>query len=210
MPKKREAPESYRGGIAFIEAMSANSMLLWLFAELFEREGECHRLAGSVSQMDYPVQAILNHYTYLSNHTQLLMVETFEEIARRWALVPTEWPEEATAALLSLVGELPVLQAKSSVLQPLAKSKDFNGFSRLLKALILSSIAQLSTRKDYDFWKLIAEKHSEFGGMAFQVLWRLDQNEAVQLLQTLDLSDESVRGSVERACSDYKMHLMSH
>ena len=162
-----KTPNSYKAGIQYIEGLTAEHMLLWLEGELKEIN---HVLAGS--RDDYPVQAIVNHHPYLSLEAQKRMADAIEQMVLDWRETPTNWPENALRALLTLAAELRVSAVKSS-LQSLTKNRKAFAHMAALQAEVLRTLATLSVNDDRTFWSELGQHYPDFAGMAFQVLTRI-------------------------------------
>ena len=185
---KNTIPDSYKQGIHRIEQHTTDTMCAWLEGEL---RGINHILAGS--RDDYPVQAIVNHHPYLSLETQKRMADAIERIILEWKASPSDWPESATRALLSLAADLRI-SAVLPLLQSLARDK--KAFARIepLQPEALRTIATLSTNNERGYWSEIAQQHPDFAGMAFQVLARIAPSDALTLLAHLPKNQATIGG----------------
>ena len=191
-----KVPDSYEAGIQFIEGLNTANMTTWLDGELREIN---HVLAGS--RDDQPVQAIVNHHPHLSRETKKRLADAIGTLILSWKKTPTDWPEDAGRALLSLAAEIDVSTVKYP-LQSLIRDK--NAFASIapLQAEALRTIATLSTNGDATFWRDLSRIHEEFSGMAFQVLTRIDPREAIFLLGELPANEAAVEG-VARKLPDF-------
>ena len=191
-----DIPEVYKEGVALVESYNAPAMTNWLREELFDRH---HLLAGQAD--DYPVQAILNHHTYLSMEAQVRIAQAIKNLIVEWKTSPEQWTDPAARALLSLATELPVPGAKP-LLQSLAESAAFETVPKPLRAPVMRTIAGLSGNADRTFWTNLAAQHGEFAGMAFQVLTRTSQDAALALLGSLP-HNQPVVDSVARSLPEF-------
>ncbi len=189
-------PPSYQSGIRYVEGLTSRQMLEWVKDELLD---EVHMLAGK--QEDFPVQAIVNHYPYLSFKAQKGMDDAIDKLVFDWEKEHNEWPDSAVRALLSLVGKLPVPGAKYK-LKALVESEMFTEIKSQLRYAVLCAIASLSTNEDRMFWNKIPERHQEYSGMTFQVLARIAPEDALNLLGHLPDNAPSI-GGVARALPDF-------
>lgn len=187
----RPIPSSYQSGIDYIESMTWNEMANWLFSELHERE---HKLAGGPD--DFPVQAIVNHYSYLSFKAQNRMDQAIDGLIYYWKQNPEKWTESAVRALLSLAGEFPVPEAVRK-LKSLVESGDLSKPGAFSMSPVLRAIASLSTNDDLQFWNKVADEHPKYAGMAFQVLTRIGPRDALALLERFPNNEDAI-GSVAR------------
>lgn len=192
----KQTPESYKPGVTRLEAMNTQGLLGWLEAEL---RGQTHILAGK--EEDYPVQAIVNHHPYLSIPAQQRVGDALEALVLDWRKDPSDWPEAAVRALLSLVAELEVQGAKRKLL-PLVSDKNAWGRIAVLQLAVLRALATLSLNEDRAFWSELPQQHPEFAGMAFQVLTRIAADDALKLLSRLPDNDTAV-GGVARTLPDF-------
>jgi len=192
----KQTPESYKPGVTPLEAMNKQGILGWLVAEL---RGQTHILAGK--EEDYPVQAIVNHHPYLSIPAQQRVGDALEALVLDWRKNPSDWPEPAVRALLSLVAELGVEGAKRKLL-PLVSDKKAWGRIAGLQLAVLRALATLSLNEDRAFWSKLPQQHPEFAGMAFQVLTRIAADDALQLLSRLPDNDMAI-GSIARTLPDF-------
>lgn len=201
----KRIPESYAGGIGYVQSLNIAGMVGWLRDELFETAGKCHHLAGGHD--DYPVQAIVNHYQYFTEITRAIFRDAIRLLFYRWKENPSLWPPEIAAYLLHLIGELEVSEMKFGLIA-LVESELFlqiDGFNRYG---VLCAAARLSRPEDYPFWLMVGDRFADkFGGTAFQALLRISRPHALELLQRLPKDNESVMGSVERALPDWRDHI---
>jgi hypothetical protein len=195
-------PSSYENGLAQIERMDAPSTREWLDAELKEK---VHLLAGSAE--DFPVQAIVNHYPYLSLAAQKRIADAIVALIDDWRSVPTDYPEAAVRALLNLAAELRVSDAKNR-LQTMVQSAPTEEVDRLHTAII-RTIATLSTNNDRTFWRKLPQHRPDDSGMAFQVLVRIAPKDALLLLSELP-SNEPALGGVARKLPDFVSQFGRH
>jgi hypothetical protein len=181
-------PVSYKPGIRHIDRLNAANMREWLEGELREIN---HVLAGN--RDDYPVQAIVNHHPYLSLQAQKRMENAIQRMILEWRDRPTDWPESAARALLSLAAELRVSSVKAP-LQSLTKNKE--AFARVgsLQAEGLRTIATLSVNNDRAFWAKLGQRYPDFAGMAFQVLARIAPEDALAFLGCLPQNEAAIGG----------------
>ena len=192
----KEIPESYKPGVNQIEGMNEPALLAWLEAELRE---QTHILAGKAE--DYPVQAIVNHYAHLSMPAKQRVEHALQTLVLEWRKDLDGWPEEAVRALLSLVAELRVEDAKSKLFPLVSDTTAWDRIGRLQPA-VLRALATLSLNADRSFWGKIPKLHPEFAGMAFQVLTKIAAEDALELLSHLPDNDMAV-GSVARKLPDF-------
>jgi hypothetical protein len=172
-------PDAYNQGVSHIESLTVPAMVEWLRDELFDRN---HILGGQAD--DYPVQAILNHFPHLSIRAQARMAEAMRQLVIEWKGSPTAWTESAIKALLSLATELPVPETKP-LLQSSVEQGGLGQVPTAVRAPLLRAIAGLSGNGDRTFWMMVATEHSQFAGMAFQVLARVAPGSAVEVLGRL-------------------------
>lgn len=192
----KKIPESYKPGVDRIEGMNAPALCEWLEAELREK---AHILAGK--DEDFPVQAIVNHYPYLSPFARKLVGNTLEALILDWRKEQNNWPESAIRALLSLVAELRVAGAKSKLLS-LVSDKEAWAHIEVLRPAVFRALATLSVNQDRAFLSKLPIQHPEFVGMAFQVLTRIAPEDALQLLSRLP-DNEMAIGSIARKLPDF-------
>ena len=199
---KSPIPESYKSGIAFIEGLTVREAIPWLHKELRE---EVHMLAGGSD--DFPVQAIINHYRYLSFLAQAVVRDAIEGLICQWRneLERHErktWSESAVIALLNLTSALHVSHAKYG-LQSLVNSPVFLKMRGChLQPSILLTVVVLSANSDRHFWTTTAQRCPKYAGMAFQVLTRIAPSDALCLLEQFPDSKHAV-GSVARRLPDF-------
>lgn len=127
--------------------------------------------------------------------------DALEALVLDWRKDLSGWPEVAVRALLSLVAELGVEGAKRKLL-PLVSDKQVWGHIAALQPAVLRALATLSRNDDHAFWSKLPNQHPEFAGMAFQVLTRIDAEDALQLLSRLPDNDMAV-GSVARTLPNF-------
>ena len=190
-----EIPRSYLPGLQILECFaSSTEMERWLLNELNETE---HLLAGGHN--DQPVQAILNHARFLNLRASGLLRNAVMYYVSNMGVLE----ESAARHLLNLASELPVVNAKYELREIVKKrGQDVIRTNPLLCAL-LQTIATLSTDKeDVEFWKTVAEERPEFSGMAFQVLLRLSEKDAWEILYDL-ISDKDLAGGIIRGLSGH-------
>lgn len=185
---KTTTPSIYKAGLKRIEELSTVCMIEWLEGELKEIN---HVLVGS--RDDYPVQAIVNHHPYLSLEAQKRMADAIDQLVLDWRKTPSDWPENAARALLSLAAELRVSAVKP-MLQAIAKDKRVFAKTTPLQAEVLRSIATLSVNVDRFFWSEIAGLYPNFAGMAFQVLARIAPEDALTFLAHLPQNEAAIGG----------------
>ncbi len=202
-----EMPECYKEGLAYVNSLNQEAMIAWLRSELNEKTAP-KRLAGGHD--DYPVQAIVNHYPYFSADSQKFFGYAVHMLVLDWITDGTQgFGEDGIRALMSLVGELKIVRVRLA-LMGFIFGEEKNTPSETMLAPLLRAFASISTTDDLEAWEEIAETHPKFGGMAFQaILQCASREDAIRLLPRINLQDEHVQGSVERAMPDYRKHLQA-
>src|SRR5688572_7276344 len=143
---RAELPPSYKPGVDHLEGLTGSGTLLWLQGELL---GGRHVLAGQAD--DFPVQAILNHYPYLSLQSRRRLDTAVESLVTSWKSNPDTWPESSTYWLLDLAARLPVTGVKSR-LQSLSESTAFSQIHWSFQPAVYQTIAELSHSGDRKYW----------------------------------------------------------
>jgi hypothetical protein len=192
-------PSGYEKGVDYIEGLTVAAMRAWLKSELY---GENHVLAGQAD--DFPVQAIVNHYKYLTMPAQNRMCDALVFNVTNWSKGPDRWPEPAAIALLNIVAELRVYNAKLK-LESFVKSALFFQATVAIRPVVIRAIATLSSNNDRTFWNEIPLLYGDFAGMAFQVLTRIAPQDALELIGKLPNNDLAV-GGVARKLPDFVSH----
>ncbi|MFA6445623.1 MAG: hypothetical protein WCW14_00010 [Candidatus Paceibacterota bacterium] len=183
--KRKQTPECFRNGVLFIEGLNYSGVRDWLIQEL---KDESHRLAGNSD--DQPVQAIINH-------AQCLSGESLGKLNVGLCTIVDSWREGESFELpflrylFSLIGELRVTVVKKRLLEI-----NYKTLSDEYRCIVLRAVASLSEKSESKFWESIARDCPCFGGMAFQVLWRIHPEAAIDILPILDWRVEHVRNTV--------------
>ena len=97
-------PDSYKSGIEYIKSLSREAAIQWLEGEVREME---HVLAGDA--MSQPVQAIIDHYNYLSLESKANVIDAIESLVILWYIQVAKLPTKAVCNLLNLTGALHVV-----------------------------------------------------------------------------------------------------
>src|SRR6516165_9976498 len=149
-----DVPESYRSGIDHIEKLNVAALAEWLRAELEEK---VHILAGQLD--DYPVQALVNHFRYLSVAAQQRFVDALDVLVRDWRNEPSEWSESAARALLSVAAELPVTDVKLKLRALVLDASQMDRVPRTLHAAVFRTVAAHASNDDRKFWLRVSLLH---------------------------------------------------
>ena len=191
-------PDSYKSGIEYIEGLSPEATVKWLEKEIREKE---HRLAGDA--MSQPVQAIIDHYNYLSPKSKAKVRDAIEFLVIFWKTGLTRFSTKAIRHLLSIIGELHVVSVMRMLMRKAESSETIR--PRSIRGAILRAIANNAVKGDEEacaFWERIAVDHPEYAGMAFQVLCKIDVESALRLLRDFPQTRSAV-GSVARSIDSF-------
>lgn len=160
-------PASRRAAVRQFERFDEITALVWLYAMLNQIAA---LFPGNTE--DFPVQAILNCYQHLNPAAQQKMRDQIMVLLWNWKQSTDDtWGKSASRALLSLIEELPVPDAKS-VLQDLVESNRFSQMPSLQPA-VLRAIVPLSTADDIDFWQKTRARFGDYTRIVDQALKKI-------------------------------------
>jgi len=174
-----EMPEGYLPGISIIESLGTSDLTEWLRTEL---AGESRTLSGQDD--DFPVQAIVNHFRYLSPTAQRRLTDAVDLLQVSFKTSPANWMADQTRNLFHLIGELPV-PALITKLQTVAFDTELKPVIGSSYLILLQAIARHSTNTDRAFWKSLVAHAPQYAGMALQVLARVSPNDVLEVLEQL-------------------------
>lgn len=186
---KNQIPESYQPGVSYLESLNVAALREWLHAELHEK---VHVLAGQPD--DYPVQAIVNHYPYLTIEAQKRFADAVESLILEWRRTPADWTEAAARSLLNIAAELRLVPAKLKLQALVNTPSEMARISPTLHPAIFRALAALASNEDRTFWLNLPLAEPNLGGMAFQVIAKIAPDDAFTLLACLPPVDDAVGG----------------
>ncbi len=196
----QEIPESYRDAVAHINSLTFLDLKKWLYAEL-RGKTDSGKTLNLIEKGDWrdPQMAALGikiNARYLYEGAVNYIKQSCIIFLREWIQTPDLYDTQFIKHILDLMSDLKIIEAKPILIAVVDSGKlDQIGFGY---DSIFQAIAGISDREDQIFWIKIAKEYPKFGGLAFQVLWRIDRTLVLDLMPHLDFYLEGVRGSVMR------------
>lgn len=196
-----QVPEHYRVRVGYVEhLLMVPAMECWLRGEF----DETSPIVGS--RDDDPVSAVMNLYPYLKPDTKDMFRMAINSLVLDWITVPDGWVEKAAFNLLHTAEEIGSQDAKDYIVD-LSKTAAFEDLPGPSQSAALGVVAKLTEKGDFPYWRMIAAKYPRFEAFAFQVMYRISEPDALDLLLTLKLETQELRDGVERRYPSFREHL---